>query len=129
MNRPNPLFRNFFYDLCDELGLLVWQDFMFSCSLYPSTDEFLGEVKPEVDYQVRRLGHHACIALWCGDNELIGALTWFKESRENRDRYLVSYDRLNRVVEGAMPGMMTVPATCTSGASGTRAGASSIIAT
>ena len=67
MNRPNPLFRNFFYDLCDELGLLVWQDFMFSCSLYPSTDEFLGEVKLEVDYQVRRLGHHACIALWCGD--------------------------------------------------------------
>jgi beta-mannosidase len=91
-----------FYDLCDELGLLVWQDFMFSCNLYPSTDEFLEEVRLEVDYQVRRLGHHACLALWCGDNELIGALTWFEESRQNRDRYLVSYDRLNRVVEGAM---------------------------
>ena len=91
-----------FYDLCDELGLMVWQDFMFSCNLYPSTDEFLEEVRIEVDYQVRRLGHHASIALWCGDNELIGALTWFEESRKNRDRYLVSYDRLNRVVEGAM---------------------------
>ena len=93
---------DFFYELCDELGLLVWQDFMFACNLYPSTDEFLEEVRQEVDYQVRRLGHHACLALWCGDNELIGALTTFEESRKNRDRYLVSYDRLNRVVEGAM---------------------------
>ena len=94
--------QNFFYDLCDELGLLVWQDFMFACSLYPSTTEFLGEVRAEVDYQVRRLGHHACLALLCGDNELLGALTWFKESRDNRDRYLVNYDRLNRVIEETM---------------------------
>jgi beta-mannosidase len=94
--------QDWFYDLCDRLGLMVWQDFMFSCNLYPSTPEFLAEVKLEVDYQVRRLDHHACIALWCGDNELVGALTWFKESRENRDRYLVSYDRLNRTIETAM---------------------------
>jgi beta-mannosidase len=93
-----------FYETCDELGLLVWQDFMFSCNLYPSTDEFLTEVKEEVDYQVRRLGHHPCIALWCGDNELIGALTWFDESRKNRDRYLVNYDRLNRCIEEAAKG-------------------------
>jgi beta-mannosidase len=91
-----------FYDICDELGLLVWQDFMFSCSLYPSTDEFLSEVKAEVHDQVTRLQHHACLALWCGDNELIGALTWFEESRKNRDRYLVSYDRLNRTIEEAL---------------------------
>jgi beta-mannosidase len=91
--------QNFFYDTCDELGLLVWQDFMFSCSLYPSTDDFLRNVVNEVDDQLRRLGHHACIALWCGDNELIGALTWFEESRKNRDRYLVNYDRLNRTLE------------------------------
>ena len=90
-----------FYEACDELGLLVWQDFMFSCNLYPSTDEFLDEVKQEVDYQVRRLTSHACLALWCGDNELIGALTWFEESRKNRDRYLVNYDRLNRCIEEA----------------------------
>ncbi len=94
--------KDFFYDICDELGLLVWQDFMFACNLYPSTPEFLREVKKEVDYQVRRLQHHASLALWCGDNELIGALNWFKESKENRDRYLVSYDRLNRTVEEAM---------------------------
>jgi beta-mannosidase len=94
--------QDFFYDLCDELGLMVWQDFMFSCSLYPSTDAFLNEVREEVDYQVRRIGHHACLALWCGDNELLGALTWFEESRNNRDRYLVNYDRLNRCIEETM---------------------------
>jgi beta-mannosidase len=91
--------KDFFYEICDELGLLVWQDFMFSCSLYPSTDDFLYEVKAEAAYQVKRLQHHACIAVWCGDNELLGALTWFEESRKNRDRYLVNYDRLNRTLE------------------------------
>ena len=94
--------QDFFYEICDRLGLMVWQDFMYSCSLYPSTPEFLDEVTLEVDYQVRRLQHHACIALWCGDNELIGALKWFEVSRNDRDRYLVSYDRLNRTIETAM---------------------------
>jgi beta-mannosidase len=93
--------QDWFYDLCDELGLMVWQDFQFSCNLYPATEEFLDEVRDEVAYQVRRLQHHASIALWCGDNELIGALTWFPESRANRDRYLVAYDRLNRTIEEA----------------------------
>lgn len=91
-----------FYQTCDELGLLVWQDFMFSCSLYPSTPEFLEEVDAEVREQVLRLQLHPCLALWCGDNELIGALTWFEESRKDRDRYLVSYDRLNRTIETAL---------------------------
>ncbi len=89
-----------FYDLCDELGLMVWQDFMFACNLYPSTPEFLAEVDREVAYQARRLAHR--VALWCGDNELIGALGWFEESRMDRDRYLVSYDRLNRTIEAAL---------------------------
>ncbi len=90
---------DWFYDICDELGLMVWQDFMFACNLYPSTDAFLHEVRQEVRENVARLHHHACVALWCGDNELIGALTWFEESRKDRDRYLVSYDRLNRTIE------------------------------
>jgi beta-mannosidase len=93
---------DWFYDLCDEMGLMVWQDFMFACHLYPSTPEFLSEVAQEVRETVARLRHHACLALWCGDNELIGALTWFPESVENRDRYLVSYDRLNRTIEAAL---------------------------
>lgn len=95
-----------FYDTCDELGLLVWQDFMFSCNLYPSTPDFLDEVSLEVADVVERLHHHACLALWCGDNELVGALNWFPESIANRDRYLVAYDRLNRTIES------TLKATC-----------------
>ena len=94
--------QDWFYDLCDRLGLMVWQDFQFACNLYPSTPDFLDDVAEEVDYQVRRLVSHPSIVLWCGDNELVGALNWFKESIENRDRYLVSYDRLNRTIEQAM---------------------------
>jgi len=93
---------DWFYDQCDELGLLVWQDFMFACNLYPADEAFLAEVAAEAREQVARLQHHASIALWCGDNELIGALNWFEESRKNRDRYLVAYDRLNRTVERAL---------------------------
>jgi beta-mannosidase len=91
---------DWFYDLCDELGLMVWQDCMFSCNLYPATPEFLAEIEREIAEQARRIGHR--VALWCGDNELLGALTWFEESRQNRDRYLVAYDRLNRTVERAL---------------------------
>jgi beta-mannosidase len=100
---------DWFYDLCDELGLMVWQDFMFACNLYPSTDAFLAEVGAEVAEQALRLHHHASIAVWCGDNELIGALTWFPESRADRDRYLVSYDRLNRRIEEALKHEVPAP--------------------
>lgn len=93
---------DWFYDLCDELGLMVWQDFMFACHLYPSTPAFLAEVDAEVRDVVGRINHHACLAVWCGDNELIGALNWFEESRKDRDRYLVNYDRLNRTIERAL---------------------------
>lgn len=59
-----------FYRLCDEKGLLVWQDFMFACALYPGTGEFLRLVREEAEYQVKRLAGHPCLALWCGNNEL-----------------------------------------------------------
>jgi beta-mannosidase len=89
-----------FYDLCDEKGLLVWHDFMFSCSMYPATSAFLDGVREEAEYQVKRLRDHACLALWCGNNEDLGAMTWYQESRKNRDRYLADYDRLNEGVLG-----------------------------
>jgi beta-mannosidase len=94
--------QDWFYDLCDRLGIMVWQDFMFACNLYPCSDDYLENVAAEVDYQVRRLSHHACIVVWCGDNELVGALGWYDVSRNDRDRYLVAYDRLNRTIETAM---------------------------
>ena len=51
---------------------------------------------------MKRLASHASIAIWCGDNEVIGSLNWYELSKQNRDRYLVNYDRLNRVIEQAV---------------------------
>jgi beta-mannosidase len=59
-----------FYDLCDELGLMVWQDFMFACTPYPGDEDFAASVQAEAEYQVRRLRHRASLALWCGNNEV-----------------------------------------------------------
>lgn len=89
-----------FYQECDRLGILVWQDFMFSCSMYPSAPWFLDLVAPEIEYQVKRLKNHACLGLFCGNNEDVGALKWFPETREDPHRYLVDYDRLNEGVIG-----------------------------
>lgn len=58
-----------FYDLCDELGLVIWQDFMFACALFPGDDEFLQNVRSEAEDVLKRLRHHPSIALWCGNNE------------------------------------------------------------
>ncbi len=59
-----------FYETCDQLGVLVWQDFMFACAMYPEDDpEFVAEVDAEARYQIRRLRSHPCLALWCGNNE------------------------------------------------------------
>lgn len=60
-----------FYDVCDELGICVWQDFMFACMAYPSWDrDFMKSVEQEARDNVRRLRHHASLALWCGNNEI-----------------------------------------------------------
>jgi beta-mannosidase len=60
-----------FYDLCDEMGICVWQDFMFACESYPTFDRaFMENVRREAEDNVRRLRHHPSVALWCGNNEL-----------------------------------------------------------
>lgn len=59
-----------FYYLCDSLGILVWQDFMFACAMYPGDDHFTENIKSEIKEQVIRLRNHPCIALWCGNNEI-----------------------------------------------------------
>jgi len=89
-----------FYDLCDELGLLVWQDCMFSCALYPSSKDFLSDVEAEIRHQVKRLSGHPSLALWCGNNEALGAITWYDESKKNPARYIVDYDRLTEGTVG-----------------------------
>jgi len=59
-----------FYDLCDRFGLLVWQDFVFACGIYPEDDAFAENVRVEAVENVRRLRHRASLALWCGNNEM-----------------------------------------------------------
>jgi beta-mannosidase len=63
-----------FYDACDELGIMVWQDFMFACSDYPDDDPaFVEQVIPEIEYQVKRLRNRPCVVYWCGGNEKTGS--------------------------------------------------------
>lgn len=58
-----------FYSACDELGILVWQDFLFACGNYPASPDFVANVKNEAEQQVKRVGHHASLAIWAGNNE------------------------------------------------------------
>ena len=59
-----------FYDLCDSLDIMVWQDFMFAGGMIPGDDPFFNSVREEVKYQIERLRKHPCIVLWCGNNEI-----------------------------------------------------------
>lgn len=61
---------DYFYDVCDSLGIMVWQDFMFANGMYPADKAYLQNVKKEVIYQIERLKKHPCIVLWCGNNEI-----------------------------------------------------------
>jgi beta-mannosidase len=61
---------DYFYDICDELGLVVWQDCMFACAIYELTDDFEANIRAEVADNVKRLRHHPSLGLWCGNNEL-----------------------------------------------------------
>ena len=62
--------KDIFYDLCDEAGILVWQDFMFACSMYPNTESLLDNIRLEAEENVKKLRNYASIALWCGNNEI-----------------------------------------------------------
>ena len=61
---------DFFYDICDELGLLVWQDFLYACAFYDLTPAFEASIRKETEQNVRRLRHHPSLALLCGNNEM-----------------------------------------------------------
>lgn len=70
-----------FYELCDSLGIMVWQDFMFACAMYPGDKPFLENVTEEARENIIRLRNHPCIALWCGNNEIEVAWAQWEESR------------------------------------------------
>lgn len=88
-----------FYDACDEFGILLWHDLMFACMLYPTHREFMDNVKEEVTYQVKRIRSHASLAVWCGDNEITGAVSWYSDGiAEKREQNLLNYDRMNQLL-------------------------------
>ncbi|MGB5893566.1 MAG: sugar-binding domain-containing protein, partial [Ignavibacteriaceae bacterium] len=83
------------YELCDELGLLVWQDFMFACGSYPEHDEFIENVKVEIKQNVERLQHHPSIAMLCGNNEC--EWLWY-QNREKDISKLPGYNIYHQII-------------------------------
>ncbi len=84
--------KEIFYDLCDQAGILIWQDFMFACAMYPGNSEFLDNIEKEAIQNVVRLRNHPCIALWCGDNEILSAWNrwgWKENVLENQGQDIV----------------------------------------
>ena len=90
---------DYFYEICDELGILLWHDMMFACAQYPTTDWFLNEVKEELHSQINRLQYHPCIALWCGDNECWNSITWYNVSKAKPEFYAEEHAKLNRLLK------------------------------
>lgn len=86
-----------FYDLCDQYGVLVWQDFTFACSMYPADAEFAENVRVEAVENVRRLRHRASLALWCGNNEMEQGWCdwgWNNPSDARNQSLKAGYDRI-----------------------------------
>ncbi len=87
---------DWFYDKCDELGLMVWQDFMFACSAYRLTEEFRYTTECEIADNIERLRHHPSLGLWCGNNEIESAwVGWgLPEDEECRQDYLTLFEKI-----------------------------------
>ncbi len=87
-----------FMDLCDEAGLLVWQDFMYACNIYELTDEFKESIIRETEDNVRRLRNHASLGIWCGNNEMESAWLnwggWPEHSKELKKDYLQMFENI-----------------------------------
>ena len=111
---------DFFYDICDELGLLVWQDFMFACAVYNLTEDFEENIKAEFVDNVRRLRHHASLALWCGNNEMeqfVAQGEWVSSMAQKAD-YIKMYEYIiPKILKEEDPQTFYWPASPSSGGS------------
>ena len=95
-----------FYNYCDQMGILVWQDFMFACNIYPGDKAFMDNVKIEAEEQVKRLRHHACIATWCGNNEVHNGLEdwgWQDALGYTDQQYAEMYGDYEQLFEKLLP--------------------------
>lgn len=115
--------REAFYEECDKNGILVWQDFMFACAMYPGDSNFIHNIEAEAKEQVQRLRNHPCIALWCGNNEINeGWQNWGwqkqynyskKDSTEIADNNTYIFDHLIKDIviynDGSRPYWTTSP--------------------
>lgn len=87
-----------FYDLADEYGIIVWQDFMFACTVYPGDPAFLSSVEKEAEYNIKRLRNHPSIGMWCGNNEILEGIKYWgwtkKYTPEVYQQFKDDYDKL-----------------------------------
>lgn len=109
-----------FWDACDELGLIVWQDFMFACAVYDLTEEFEENITAEFIDNVKRIRHHASLALWCGNNEMesfVESGLWVSRQQERAD-YIKMYEYIiPKVLKEHDPGTFYWPSSPSSGGS------------
>ncbi|TYQ17046.1 UNVERIFIED_CONTAM: beta-mannosidase [Acetivibrio alkalicellulosi] len=110
--------QDYFFELCDEYGLIVWQDFMFACAVYEVTDEFIENVVQEAKDNVKRIRHHACLGLWCGNNEIeSGWFYWnFPKTARHKTGYIKLFEiYLPQVVKECDPNSFYWPSSPSSG--------------
>ena len=109
-----------FYDICDELGLVVWQDFMFCCAVYELTDEFDKNIRAELADNIKRIRHHACLGLWCGNNEMemfVDQMVWVSTLKQKAD-YIKMYEYIfPQILKELDPETFYWPASPSSGGS------------
>ncbi len=108
-----------FWDACDELGLIVWEDFMFACAVYDLTEEFEQSITAEFIDNIKRIRHHASLGLWCGNNEMEQFVAqgdgWIRRPKEKSD-YVKMYEYiLPKVLKKYDPNTFYWPASPSSG--------------
>lgn len=92
-----------FFELCDELGILVWQDFAMACAVYPQDERFQAQIRTEVTAVVRRLRQHASLALWAGDNECDETYVWTGGRRRDPSRNVLTRSVIPAVLQAEDP--------------------------
>ncbi|MCM3160670.1 glycosyl hydrolase 2 galactose-binding domain-containing protein [Metabacillus litoralis] len=85
---------DYFFDLCDQKGIIVWQDFMFACSVYDLSDDFKVNVEQEVIDNMKRIRHHASLGLWCGNNEVEEAWVYWGDMPDKDYKHKADYIKL-----------------------------------